>query len=803
MISTDRFIRALWKPGDVREVRIPKYDGFKTAAGYFDNPELLVGQVDTWDGKGNVYITLNPVKPALLARAANRIAPVMKTTTSDLDITRRAELLIDIDPVRPAGISSTKAEANAARVSALAVRGYLNELGWPQPMIGMSGNGYALLYAIDLPNDPNSTALVAGILAHLAVKFDSDTVKIDTSVSNAARIACLFGTMKVKGDNTPDRPHRRSEIAVPGLVDTVPVELLTGLLPANGHALATTSPRKLRQWLDAAGVRYRERPPDARGIVWYRLEVCPAHPDDDIGGDCAVGEGSDGKLAGKCFHARGADWHWSDFRQALQLGPAEPKADTGRKDRKATPRFYTPTELVKLTLPTPDWLIPGYLAIAAITEIDGKIKAAGKTTLSLHKVRAVLDGAPFLDRPTRRARVVYVSEQSRQTFTDALRRAGLADRGDELRILFRDDLRGMKWPEVVELVHQECVTGNRELVVIDTIGKLAGIVNENDAGEWSQAMNPVLDLRDSGRAVLLDRHDRKSGGEVGESGRGSSQASGDADIVLALRRPEGNQPSSRRVIEALSRYPDTPDKIVIELGTDGYQLLGTIEAVGTSDARLMLLSALGREFRQHETGASQADLVELGEARVPKVKRWAVLQELAALVNHGKVKVTGKARSKTTPLRYWPSDVVVETPTNGVPTTPSDGDVDLAFTDDEKASIYRSQRTDTSDTPVSRTPDTKKEDQRMSNPFEPDADRFEREAEQRIEAQRKAYRKGTGISQFGGDRSYQEPELPPARIRKRWSEADDDALEKQLNDAFTPKPEATKPPRRIHRREVN
>jgi hypothetical protein len=257
---------------------------------------------------------------------------------------------------------------------------------------------------------------------------------------------------------------------------------------------------------------------------------------------------------------------------------------------------------------------------------------------------------------------LYVTEQQRQSFADALRRTGLAERGDELRILFREDLRGMKWPDVIERVHDEAVAGNRDLVVIDTIGKLAGIVSENDAGEWSAAMTPVQDLAASGRAILLDRHDRKSGGEVGESGRGSSQASGDVDIILAIRRPEGNQPTSRRVIEALGRYSDdTPEKIVVELLGDGYRLLGSDEAVATSDARKVLLLALGREFQQHDEGASQADLIERGATHSPKVKRWAIQAELSAMVAEGLVTVTGKPRSRKTPLRYWPRDVVADT----------------------------------------------------------------------------------------------------------------------------------------------
>ena len=248
-------------------------------------------------------------------------------------------------------------------------------------------------------------------------------------------------------------------------------------------------------------------------------------------------------------------------------------------------RFYAPAELATLTRFEPEWVCrPGLAALGAITEVDGKIKAAGKTTLVLHMVRAILDGAPFLGYPTRRSRVIYVTEQSRQTFTDALRRAGLDRRGDELLILFREDIGATPWTAVVGATRR----AGYDVVVFDTIGKLAGIREENSAGEWALAMSPLQDLAASDRAVFVARHDRKSGGDVGDSGRGSSQASGDVDIILALRRPEGNQPASRRVIESLSRYTETPEKIVVELTDAGYILLGTDEAVaagGTCQAR--------------------------------------------------------------------------------------------------------------------------------------------------------------------------------------------------------------------------
>lgn len=148
-----------------------------------------------------------------------------------------------------------------------------------------------------------------------------------------------------------------------------------------------------------------------------------------------------------------------------------------------------------------------------------------------------------------------------------------------------------------------------------------------------------------------------------ESGRGSSQASGDVDIIAALRRPEGNQPTNRRVIETLGRYSEvTPEKIVIELVDGAYRLLGADEAVATADARSVLITALGAEFRNHESGLSQQDLIKLGAEHTPKVKQWAILNALEDLVAECVVRVTGVARSRTNPLRYWPTDVDYGTP---------------------------------------------------------------------------------------------------------------------------------------------
>lgn len=204
------FAFLLGSPGEVRELRI--IQGRNIVAGYFDDLDKLAKTAASYSGKAQVYITLNPVNPALLARAENRVKP-LKTTTSDKDIEKRFWLLIDLDPNRPADISSTDAEKALAKVRLQQVIEYLELQGVSREsmIIGDSGNGYHILLRIDLPNDAHSTEICQKILQVLDLRFSDDSVKIDQTTFNAGRISKVYGTMAMKGDSTKDRPHRRAE----------------------------------------------------------------------------------------------------------------------------------------------------------------------------------------------------------------------------------------------------------------------------------------------------------------------------------------------------------------------------------------------------------------------------------------------------------------------------------------------------------------------------------------------------------------------------------------------------------------
>jgi hypothetical protein len=211
-------IRILFEPGQVVEVRVPKAGKYGTVSGYFNDHEKLAEKLEQLSGKvGAVYCTLNPVNPALLARANNRARTYAKDTTSDAhdNIAKRNWLSVDCDPVRPAEISSTDEEKAAAHCLVPEIKKYLKTLGWADPVIADSGNGYHLLYKIDLPNDDESRQLLESVLKALAARFDTSAVKIDQKVFNASRITKAYGTKACKGDSIPERPHRLSKMFAP------------------------------------------------------------------------------------------------------------------------------------------------------------------------------------------------------------------------------------------------------------------------------------------------------------------------------------------------------------------------------------------------------------------------------------------------------------------------------------------------------------------------------------------------------------------------------------------------------------
>jgi P4 family phage/plasmid primase-like protien len=321
-------IAVLEEPGQVVEVRALAENG--THSGYFTDFEALARQVEALDADPAVhgcYVTLNAVNPALLARRANRIKMHLSrgdATTGDADIVRRRWLPVDIDPVRPSGVSSTDAEHGLALAKANEVAAWLSGIGFPEPIRGDSGNGAHLLYRIDLPNDEQSTKLVKAVLSTLDELFSDTGVSVDTANFNAGRIWKLYGTVVRKGDSTNERPHRRSRIiSVPEQVQVVSHERLLALAAQLPHEEPAETPAQkgtainLRSWLPAHGIAIRREKPYNGGTL-FTLDQCPfsqAHKD----GAYAI-QLENGAVHAGCHHASCGTrkQRWQELREKYE-----------------------------------------------------------------------------------------------------------------------------------------------------------------------------------------------------------------------------------------------------------------------------------------------------------------------------------------------------------------------------------------------------------------------------------------------------------------------------------------------------
>ena len=387
MTDANEIIHALrlwFQAGDVFEVRVldavsADYRREHIESGYFDYehisavPEALK-RLLSFRG---VYVTVNPVNPDLLARAVNRLRPAGRNpTTADTDNVRRRWLLIDCDPRRASGVSSSNSEHESALVKAREIRDGLSSLGWPDPIMTDSGNGAQLMYRIDLPADDGE--LVRRVIGEIA-KASSEQVAIDTSVHNPARIWRLPGTMNCKGDSIPERPHRMARILEePQDIVSVSREQMQDIVSHQSEDTQTDVPDDdwkhtmpafdLDSWIAQYCPELGSPQPWKGGRKWI-FPVCPFNEAHANKSAVLIQEPS-GAVAFKCHHNGCSGNDWRALRELREPGCYDRREEANsdvdlsgilkpnriEKQEKEAPLFPNPG-------PVPDKLlsIPGFI----------------------------------------------------------------------------------------------------------------------------------------------------------------------------------------------------------------------------------------------------------------------------------------------------------------------------------------------------------------------------------------------------------------------------------------------------------
>ena len=305
-----------------------------TVAGYYTDYAQVARDIAPFDGRGNIYATLNPCDKKLMRRTSNRLEFNVKTTAADKDITKVLWFPFDTDPIRPTGTSANDDELQAALERRDQI---ITEVFEPfgVPVIrAMSGNGgHGLIPLIGYPNTTETQAAIKRLLNWLKETYSDKVVSVDSTIANPARIWKVYGTLACKGDNTPEAPYRRAFIELPD-EPIEPFDLLAiidQIVPADFQSAdesakkkqSTTRPMNgekdylfldVAQYLSHYDHSFSTKQKDGRII--YVLNCCPFNPNHNRGEACITQE-ANGKLGFKCFHDSCSKKGWSDAKSAI------------------------------------------------------------------------------------------------------------------------------------------------------------------------------------------------------------------------------------------------------------------------------------------------------------------------------------------------------------------------------------------------------------------------------------------------------------------------------------------------------
>jgi P4 family phage/plasmid primase-like protien len=362
-----RALQLFFLPGDVFELRIPhaQLRGEQrpvTCSGYYDldHIDALLSALPDLDFAPGIYVTTNPCQSGCLTRSRYRLRQIRSSdevTSADRDILERRWIFVDVDAVRPKGISATPSEKAHAELVCSVIAADMRALGLPPGISNDSGNGAHLMLPCRLPNDNDSRDFHKAFLEGLA-KYDTPFANVDRTTFNAARIIKLPGTFAAKGENDAEsgRVWRVARITCDDRSSARGDEL--AIVPENLIAIAE---RMGFTWLQQSKVGTRSKQQSQIGRVGqremmrqrtttlldfltsheiahdggrrvdggtrFRLAVCPF----DAGHcrDSAVFQGDDGMFGFKCFHAGCADKHWGDFPKLYERAGHQPQKDNG------------------------------------------------------------------------------------------------------------------------------------------------------------------------------------------------------------------------------------------------------------------------------------------------------------------------------------------------------------------------------------------------------------------------------------------------------------------------------------------
>lgn len=285
--------------------------------------------------------------------------PAEFAITTDDTAEMKVEKRKQIEAWKHAHGNADAVELGHAKDACMRIKNFLSACGWSEPVVCFSGNGYHLLYAIDIAASPETDELIKQVTDSvgrvLAEMFRITACKVDSVVANRARITKAYGTLTQKGKASTDRPHRYSQMLTTHQPEVVSIEqlqsfaamfavpaapkpLTTSPAPANGKVYSTNDANdgindektiaEMIRFLETYGVPHlATRRGYWKGASGWLIDiVCPWSIECHGGSvdgrkDSTIFIPDKGRWEYNCFHAHCDNIRsWSQLREKVSAG---------------------------------------------------------------------------------------------------------------------------------------------------------------------------------------------------------------------------------------------------------------------------------------------------------------------------------------------------------------------------------------------------------------------------------------------------------------------------------------------------
>lgn len=203
------------------------------------------------------------------------------------------------------------------------------------------------------------------------------------------------------------------------------------------------------------------------------------------------------------------------------------------------------TDLLARDFPPLTFLVDNLIARGYLVVLGGRGKS-GKTWLALQLAMAIDQGITFLDRPTRKGKVLYIAlEDGARRMQQRVKQLKWQPRAAHVAtdIARFDGTNGDVGPGLSQLQEAASV-GDYDLIVVDTlIATLSGRANENDNTQMGAIVNGLASVaHDTDTAIVLVHH---TGKQLSDDPfallRGASAIRGAYDLGLILARKQAER----------------------------------------------------------------------------------------------------------------------------------------------------------------------------------------------------------------------------------------------------------------------